>query len=77
MYYSELLARVLYLSPSLEINKESAYKTMVAKVGRACLQVTAQELFFSKALLCKMPGRFNFDSFSAGICDGNRYYPIS
>ena len=46
MYYSELLARVLYLSPSLEINKEYAYKTMVAKVDRACLQITAQELFF-------------------------------
>lgn len=51
------------LSPSLEVNKESAYIKVVAKVDRACLQISARELFFSKAILCKMPDSFNSDFF--------------
>lgn len=51
------------LSPSLEVNKESAYIKVVAKLDRACLQITARELFFSKAFLCKMPDRLNSDFF--------------
>lgn len=65
------------LSPSLEVNKESAYIKVVAEVDRACLQITAWELFFSKAFLCKMPESFNSDFFSTNACDGNRYYPTS
>lgn len=53
----------MYLFPSLEVNKESAYIKVVAKVDRFCLQIINQELFFSKALLCKMPDSFNFDFF--------------
>ena len=67
----------MYLFPSPEVNKESAYIKVVAKVERFCLQITAQELLFSKALLCKMPDSFNFDFFSTSVCVGNRYYPIS
>lgn len=51
------------LSPSLEVNKESAYIEVVAEVDRACLQITTRELFYSKALLWKIPDSFNSDFF--------------
>lgn len=65
------------VSPA-EVNKESAYIKVVAEVDRDCLQITAQELLFFKALLCEMPDGFNPEIFfPTNACDGNKYYPIS
>lgn len=66
---------VLRLSFSLG---QTTSPEVVAEVEQACWHFTAQELVFSKALLCKKPDSFNSEFFFyTSACDGNRYYPIS